>query len=210
MSRAGRPKIDISGQRFARWTAISSTGTGDGWLCRCDCGTEKAVSSSHLRNGRTKSCGCATSELLSQPRTHGKRHTRAWKIWSGIKQRCLNPKNSAYKRYGGRGITVCDKWLTLEGFLEDMGEPPDGMSIDRKENDKGYYKDNCRWATDTQQARNTSANRVITIGNEKNTLAEWCEILGIKYTTAHSRLRRGWGAEKALGFEVASPETTSA
>lgn len=194
-----RLKYNLEGQRFGHLTVISKC--ADKWLCRCDCGNEMTAFSGHLREGRTKSCGCSTAEFLAAPRTHGKRHTRAWKIWSGIKQRCLNPKNSAYKRYGGRGITICDKWLTLEGFLEDMGEPPEGMSIDRKENDKGYCKDNCRWATDTQQARNTSANRIITIGNEKNTLAEWCEILGIKYTTAHSRLRRGWSAEKALGFE---------
>lgn len=194
-----RLKYNLTGQRFGRLTVISKC--ADKWLCRCDCGNDRLVFSGHLREGRTVSCGCYIAEKVKKPRTHGKRHTRAWKIWSGIKQRCLNPKNSAYKRYGGRGITICDKWLMLEGFLEDMGEPPEGMSIDRKENDKGYCKDNCRWATDTQQARNTSANRIITIGNEKNTLAEWCEILGIKYTTAHSRLRRGWSAEKALGFE---------
>jgi hypothetical protein len=197
VSRTGRPKIDISGQHFGRWTAIASI--GDGWLCRCDCGTEKVVSSSHLRNGRTKSCGCATSELLSQPRTHGKRHTRAWKIWSGIIQRCNNPRHARYADYGGRGIAVCDSWKTFEGFYADMGDPPEGCSIDRIDNELGYCKSNCRWSSKIEQARNTRTNRIFEINGVSKSLAEWCEIYGVIYTTAHSRVSRGWSIERALG-----------
>lgn len=195
-SSSMRLKFDHTGQRFGRLLVISKQ--GEKWLCRCDCGTEKPISGGHLRSGNVVSCGCYIKEIAKNPKTHGATYTRASKIWVSMNQRCNNPKNSRYSDYGGRGIKVCDRWLKLENFIADMGQPPAGMTLDRINNDLGYEPSNCRWATSIQQARNTSANRLVTINGITKTLAEWCEIYDLKYQTAHSRIRKGWSEEEAI------------
>lgn len=158
---------DITGQRFGRWfvieKALVNRGTNARWQCRCDCGTERVVLGIVLRKGESKSCGCLRVEISAQRETkHGQATngtTGAYNSWAGIIQRCTNPNNPAYPNYGGRGIGVCDDWLTFDGFYADMGDRPQGMSIDRINNDDSYRKDNCRWASAKTQASNRRERR---------------------------------------------------
>lgn len=145
----------LTGKRFGRLFVIKKAGKNKSksilWECLCDCGNTKIVIGSNLRSGDTKSCGCLFKESLT---THGMIGTPVYKTWEMMIQRCYNANYDSYKFYGGRGIIVCDKWLKFGRFFEDMGERPDGLSIDRVDNEKGYFKDNCIWATQTQQIRN--------------------------------------------------------
>jgi len=124
------------------------------YRCVCDCGEETVVLGSKLKNGETRSCGCLR---VTAAKKHGMHKTRTYRIWNAMRQRCGNPKASAYKRYGAKGISVCDRWLySFENFLADMGECPDGKSIDRINSLLGYEKSNCRWATQVEQMSNSS------------------------------------------------------
>jgi hypothetical protein len=144
--------IDMSGQIFGRLTVIgrstkaNSTGAVF-WCCRCECGTETETSGVNLRSGQTRSCGCLHI-------THGMTLSPEYRVWRSMHQRCSNPKHIRYQRYGGRGITVCDRWGSFENFLADMGPRPTGLTLERKNNDQGYSPDNCKWATWSEQNRN--------------------------------------------------------
>lgn len=125
--------------------------------------------------------------------------TSTYNSWAGIFQRCDNRKNPAYKNYGGRGITVCERWReSFENFFEDMGIRPEGKTIDRIDHDGNYELTNCRWATPKQQSENKRNNVIITIGNESQTLSVWCEAFGLDYKTASNRIRLGWDSVKAV------------
>ena len=115
-----------------------------------------------------------------------------------MKSRCTNPNFHKYESYGSRGIKICDKWMTFEGFIEDMGERPDGMTIDRLDVDGDYCKENCRWATTSQQARNKTNTRYITAFGRTKCLADWSEETGIDHRTIGTRLARGWSPERSL------------
>lgn len=154
----GHNKIDVTGTRFGRLTAYSFDATISGqtfWVCKCDCGSTVSVNLSKLRNKETRSCGCLRAEVSAdRMRTHGKARTGTYRSWEAMKQRCTNPNYSEFYLYGGRGIKVCERWLQFESFLADMGVRPEGKSIDRIDVNGDYTKDNCRWATATEQARN--------------------------------------------------------
>lgn len=204
--------IDLTGEKFGRLTVLERTDdliqpSGQHktqWLCKCDCGNEITVTSSNLK-GSTKSCGCYRAEIGYKAGknclSHGKSNTRIYHTWEAMKQRCYNPKSQYYKRYGGRGITICDKWLhDFQAFYDwAMSHGyADNLTIDRIDNNKGYSPDNCRWATNIQQHNNQSNNKNLTYNGKTQTLAQWAKEKNIKPTTLAMRLNRGWSIEKAL------------
>lgn len=152
-------KLDLTGMRFGKLAVVEEVGIRPGqgylWRCRCDCGNIVIVQSGHLITGHTKSCTCIKAEKLSKLRhIHGHSHEPIYKIWNSMKQRCSNPNNHAWERYGGRGLTVSDDWKSFSNFYRDMGERPEGRTLDRINNDQGYSRENCRWATPLTQSHN--------------------------------------------------------
>lgn len=131
---------------------------------------------------------------------HGESYSVEYRVWQMMRLRCTEPENAAYPSYGGRGITICDRWLTsVEAFIEDMGRKPfPEYEIDRINNDKGYEPDNCRWATRKQNDRNRRSNHLITVGDETLSIAEWSERSGVSHSTITKRLAKGWASEKAV------------
>ena len=161
----------------------------------CDCGSTGTFLLSNIAYGRTLSCGCNRGG----PSTHGMSKTPTWFSWMAMVQRCTDEKCRNYRRYGARGIKVCERWLDFQNFFTDMGVRPPGTSLDRFPNGSGNYEPgNCRWATFKQQARNQKANRLLTIGDLTLPLAEWAEKAGINVSTLRTRLRDGWTVEKAV------------
>lgn len=127
------------------------------------------------------------------------KYPATYRVWCNMKQRCMNTDNPAYSDYGGRGITVCERWMNFENFLEDMGERPKGLTLDRRDNNAGYCRENCRWASTTVQARNSRRAKAITINGETLCIADWLERVGVDYATYKKRMSKyGWTQEKAL------------
>jgi hypothetical protein len=200
--------IEEIGNRYGRLTVIervenSKCGQAR-FACDCDCGGSTVAEGGNLRRGVSQSCGCLSRELsAARKTTHGKTGTSEYISWRSIWARCTNPKHIGFSRYGGRGLAICDKWQTFEGFYEDMGErPSDTHSLDRIDNALGYSKENCRWATSTQQIQNRSNTKWVTYNNQTKTIAEWAELAGIKYITLHNRLSMGWDVQRAITTPV--------
>lgn len=189
-SRFGRFP-DLTATVFGRLTVVTYDGHYK-WLCRCDCGADCVVAGSDLRRGHSQSCGCLLKEIATDSNTtHGKSETRTYTIWRSMKQRCHDTNYHAYDNYGGRGVIVCQAWReSYQQFLTDMGEAPDGLSIDRIDNSGGYSPANCRWATPKEQQRNRRDNNMVEFRGERRCLAEWAELFGIGPQTLGSRLKR--------------------
>lgn len=152
-----------------------------------------------MRKGKSLSCGCITKERMANQGTHnqsgrenGNKETAEYRIWSGMRKRCLNPRAQRYERYGGRGIKICEQWNDFSSFFADMGpRPTPRHSIERKDNDGNYCPENCRWATPEEQANNTSRNIIVLVEGQKMALATAADILGISYSSVYRRLKAG-------------------
>ena len=173
------------------------------YSCRCDCGTPVAVRGESLRSGHTESCGCGKSAaLVARLTKHGSNRrggrSPAYSSWSSMIQRCTNPRDKAYPSYGGRGIKVPDTWLEFTGFYADMGDRPEGSSLERKKNNAPYSKENCIWATRQQQQSNTRACRYITYGGRTQTMAAWARETGRSPATIRRRLDSGLSVAEIL------------
>lgn len=194
---------DLVGQRFGRLIVLERDGTKNRnslWVCQCDCGIQKSIRSDLLNKGTTKSCGCLRSDAMKKRATkHGHTNDLLYKTWMDMIYRCHNKDRKDYKHYGGRGISVCSKWLGDNGFvnfLEDMGRRPKGTTLDRYPNNDGNYEpSNCRWATRNEQANNKrrrfNANDIRKIRSIKIGSIKLAKILGVGQTTIFNiRCRR--------------------
>lgn len=200
--------VDRTGLRYGLLVVVKATERRDKsggivWACRCDCGVECAVSGARLNNGDTRSCGCLKDSGLRQrkPRlTHGYSNTKVYRAWAAMKARCYNPSVRNYEEYGGRGIKVCDRWRSsFENFLDDMGEPRPGQSLDRIDNAEHYTPGNCRWATPKVQVRNRRITRMITYQGDTMTFGRLVKLTGADYFNLYARVYRyGWSAERAV------------
>lgn len=194
-----------AGQVYGEWCVIDPSVKHIGYLrhalCRCSCGTEKPIRPEKLVNGSSMSCGCKRNENLI---THGmtskykRKSSRVYWIWNSMLQRCTNNNNKGYINYGGRGITVCDRWLKFENFHKDMGDKPKNMTLERKDNEKGYSHENCYWANRGVQNRNKRNNHNITVDGETKCITEWGRSIGLSHTTIIARINNGWPESLAV------------
>lgn len=205
--------IDITGKKFGRLTVLRRQGRTAHrlviWECRCDCGVIVGRIGRCLRKGAATSCGCGSIESLRKNRRsgnpkHGGYGTPEYIAWRNMRSRCLNPKNSGYRHYGGRGIRVCERWSeSFAAFLEDMGvRPSPKHSLDRSDNDGNYEPSNCRWATRIQQARNRRAARRLELDGTVRCLSEWSAVTGLSREVIRKRLELGWSVRRALTTPV--------
>lgn len=206
-------RIDLTGQRFGRLLVLGYAGCTDEarWNVRCDCGVLKTVGGKSMREGGTVSCGCYHRErtgLIGRTRNvrhhgaHRGRFESEYIVWSGMLTRCNCPTQPSYPRYGGRGISVCERWSGRDGFAHfrvDMGlRPSPRHSLDRIDNDGNYESGNCRWATASEQAMNRRTAHIIEANGVRRHIGEWANELGVSVTTIYGRLRRGWSPALAV------------
>lgn len=209
---------DLTSQRFGRLVVLNraaTVGKRTQWHCGCDCGNKIIAIASHLRSGHTQSCGCLKIETtINRSTKHGaKRRIKTspeYESWRGAKARCFRTTYRRYADWGGRGITMCEEWKNdFTAFLRDMGPCPEGRSIDRIDNDGNYEPGNCRWATRSEQVRNSRprkkgytkfqpCRRFIEHEGRSLSVRDWAKELGIPYGRLQTRIFRGWPIEKAL------------
>lgn len=207
----GRNRLELVNQQFGRLKVLGPAGIAkDGhtlWQCICNCGTPTVAKGRNLKSGITKSCGCyaiesarsCISKLLQQRITPRDRATRKTvNVWRDMIYRCTRPAHPSYHHYGARGITVCQEWMDFNVFLKEMGQTPLGLTLERKDNNKGYSKDNCCWATQKQQARNTRHNHLVTHDGKTMCISAWSELTGISKVVIYGRLKYNWPIEAAL------------
>ena len=200
--------IDLTGRRFGMWTVLDRNHNlkrkQTMWNCRCDCGTLRPVDANNLSHGGSNGCGCTSLMLLGEfAATHGQTRNKVipptYHSWAGMKARCMNVNHKSYPQYGGKGISVCDRWLSYENFFSDMGEKPAGTSIDRIDPYGDYSPENCRWASDFKQANNKTNNHDITAFGKTQTLQEWANEIGISHGAILFRIYKAkWPIEVAL------------
>lgn len=195
---------DLIGLKINRLTVISFSHKDKYhacfWNCICECGNKIIRQSSRLKNGSAKSCGCLEKERKTK---HNLCQSPIYKTWNDMIQRCTNIKNNNYKNYGGRGIKICEKWLEFKGFYEDMGDKPEGLSLDRIDVNGNYCKDNCKWSTNIEQHNNMRRNVKVTYNGKTQTVSQWSRELGINSRTLHDRLfRANWDIENAFNKKL--------
>ena len=211
---------NLKNMRFGRWLVLEldsyykpkgTRGKGhDMWLCRCDCGNQKVVAGRSLVGGCSKSCGCLQKELASKRASkHGGFGTRLYNVWDSMRQRCNNHNDTAYHNYGGRGISVCPEWDEFSVFRQwalESGYKEEAKqgecTLDRKDVNKNYSPDNCKWVSMKEQSNNKRNTIYLEYGGEIKPLTSWAEELGIKYQTIWRRYKRGWLPEKILGQTI--------
>ena len=197
------PKIiDLANQTFGRLQAISvapQSGRTRKWRCKCACGKTVDVVTNYLVSGHTRSCGCLHGQTTAARNfKHGQTRTKLHVAWSNMRDRCLNPKNAKYHRYGGRGIKICERWMEFAAFAADMGEPPKGLTLDRIDTDGDYTPDNCRWANYVTQNRNRYDNVKLTARGQTLCITEWERLSGNSRQTISRRIAKGWMPEDAI------------
>lgn len=195
------PFVNHSGKTFGDWTVLnfhSRAKHGQAiWLCRCSCGNEKAVIMASMQKGRSTSCGCkAIKKRVEKQTKHGMAGTPVYKSWHQMHQRCNGKHGHDY--YPRNGIAVCERWHIFENFYADMGERPNGTTLDRINGNMGYSPDNCRWATPEQQANNRKTNRWHLVKNELMTPAQAAKKYNMHISGVRHRLRKGWTLENAV------------
>lgn len=203
-----KPRV-FPGATFGKLTVLrlgTKTKKQQYWECRCECGTVKEFRQNQLYNGMAKSCGCSHFKRGGKA-VRGSKHQSTYDSWSAMRKRCLLPSHEAFDRYGGAGITICDRWLEpkhgFDNFAEDMGLRPKGKTLDRIDNAKGYSPENCRWATQREQMNNVKHNIRITWQGETKTASEWADDerlarLGITYDTLTQRHKKDWSIEEMM------------
>jgi hypothetical protein len=185
---------DAMGKRFGRLIAIKRLeSSGDGrarWLCKCDCGKETIVIYSALSTGNTISCGCALEEALTK---HGKSKSKFYKVWQSMKTRCDNPNSNRFSYYGAKGVGYCIRWSIFENFYEDMhNDYKEGLTLDRIDGSKDYFKDNCHWVDYSAQNNNKSDNIKLLYHNKEYSPKEASIAFSISTTTIYNRRKKGW------------------
>ena len=201
---ASKMTKDITGNVFGRLRAIAPVGKNKNhrilWQCICECGTLATVDTTSLMTGNTKSCGCLQADVAKVMKTtHGGSGTAEYITWTNMKARCFNPNSTHFGHYGGRGITICDRWLSFKNFYADMGNKPTKKhTIERINNDAGYFFDNCKWATRREQCNNKRSNRYIEHEGQTLTMSQWARKIGLAPNTLKSRLYSGWSTERAI------------
>lgn len=199
----GWPTKLKTGDRVGLLTLQRRAGRKNGhqtWWCRCQCGGKRRVDQGHLAQRKVDSCGCLNQQRRSAARrTHGMSKCPEYRIWGAMLQRCLNPKDRVYSSYGGRGITVCARWRRFENFIADMGKRPSPLhTLDRKNNDKGYSFQNCRWATRREQVLNTRRQQIISFQGKTFPLVDWACLLSVHPSTLRRRMYRGLPVDQVL------------
>lgn len=191
-------KSDPTGKQFGKWTVLKIDENNKYWICQCSCGVTRPVIKYNLTKGGSQSCGCYKAGIRHS--YHGMTNTDEHNIWLGIKERCYSKSAKEYNRYGGRGIRMSQRWLdSFVNFYEDMGNRPSKLhSIDRINNDGNYEPSNCKWATRSEQQRNTRRTLLVTYRGITVSAAEMAEKFGVNYKLFHSRLRYGWTVEMSL------------
>lgn len=188
------------GAKLGTFTFLHYTKSAHGnmyGVFRCDfCAEERERVVSQVRTGYIKVCHCHSRARHGHARNRNS--TSTYEAWSSMKKRCLCETHANYFNYGGRGITVCDRWMTFENFLADMGECPEGLTLDRVDNALGYSRENCRWTTMREQNNNRRGNTILQFKGRALTISQWSGETGIKDCTISERLRHGWGVERAL------------
>jgi hypothetical protein len=200
----GQRKLeDLTGRRFGILTVLRrgpnyaepSGAIRAQWLCVCDCGGTHTATGHAMKAGRIQSCGCLVGK---GGKTHGKSYSRVYRNWAAMTQRATNPNSTHFASYGGRGITICERWTDFANFLADMGEPEPGMTLERIDNDKGYSPDNCRWASRKEQAQNRRTSKVLTYAGKTLTFAQWGDVTGLGRHIIAGRAASGWPVDDIL------------